>query len=392
MKLVVTVPAQDEERTIRRVIEDVPDRIEGIDTIDVVVLDDGSTDGTAAEARAAGADVVTVHARPGLSKVFQVGVDEAMRRGADFLVNIDGDGQFDPADIAQLVKPLVDDAADFVTCTRFKNPQLAPKPTMPKVKLWGNHAVVKIVNFACGGGQRFTDVSCGFRAFNREAFYRLTLFGKYTYTQECFIDLFSKNLRILEVPLAVQGIREHGESRVAGNVWKYAANTFPIILRAMRDIRPLSFFGLLAAGLAVLGLIPLLVVTVNYLYLNPLKTTPYTSLITIGGGFMTLSFIVAVMALLADMMARQRRITEELLYLARKRIYGGKTPAPTVVTQPRQTTRNQPQLVNGNGHHHGNGNGLSNGNGNGHSNGNGRKTPVYRETRDVARPAVAAAD
>ena len=332
MKLVVTVPAQNEEPTIGRVIRGIPRDIPGIAELEVVVMDDASTDRTAEEAMAAGATVVRVEGRPGLGKVFQAGVEEAMRRGADVVVNIDGDGQFDSADVAQLVRPLADGRADFVTCTRFGNPDFVPD--MPPVKFWGNWAVVKIVNFACGGGGRFSDVSCGFRGFNREALYRLTLFGRYTYTQECFIDLFAKNVRIVEVPLRVRGVREHGKSRVAKSVWKYAANTFPIIIRAMRDIRPLKFFGALAGVLALPGLVLLGLVTLNYTVTNPGKTQPFTSAITLGTAFLTLAVIVGVLALLADMMARHRRITEELLFLARQRIYGsGDVRMP--VTRPR---------------------------------------------------------
>ena len=156
------------------------------------------------------------------------------------MVNIDGDMQFNPADIAILVQPLLRDEADFVTCSRFADPAL--RPTMPGVKFYGNAIVTRIINWVCGG-TTFSDVSCGFRAFNREAAYRMTLFGRFTYTQECFIDLFSKGLRITEVPLKVRGVREHGKSRIASSIWKYATNSLPIILRAMRDIQPLKFFG-----------------------------------------------------------------------------------------------------------------------------------------------------
>ena len=346
MKLIVTIPAQNEEKTIARVVEDVPRDLPGIDIVEVLVLDDASTDRTAHRAEAAGASVLSIHGRPGLGKVFQAGVEAAMRRGADFVVNIDGDGQFNAADIALLVEPLVEDQADFVTCSRFRNPEY--RPVMPGVKYWGNWAVVKIVNSVCNGS-RFTDVSCGFRGFNREALYRMTLFGRYTYTQETFIDLFSKGLRIQEVPLRVRGVREHGKSRVAGSVWKYATNTGPIILRAMRDIRPLKFFGLIGVLLAIPAVVALGIVTVNYLGTG--RTYPYTSLITLGGALMTLAFVMGVMALLADMMARHRRITEELLYLARRRIYGTpraiQTPSFAAQDLPRRsrTPETYPPLV-----------------------------------------------
>ena len=370
MKLVVTVPAQNEERTIGRVVRQVPRDLPGVSEVEVLVLDDASTDDTAAEARAAGAGVVRVEGRPGLGRVFQAGVDEAMRRGADLLVNIDGDGQFDADDVRHLVAPLVGDRADFVTCSRFKD--AAFRPAMPTVKFWGNRLVVAIVNFACGGGGRFTDVSCGFRGFNREALYRLTLFGRYTYTQECFLDLFAKGLRIEEVPLRVRGVREHGESRVAGSVWKYATNTLPIIVRAMRDVRPLKFFGALAGLLAVPGFAALGMVALNYFVLNPGRTQPYTSLINVGGGLLVLAVLVGVLALLADMMARHRRITEELLYLARRRIYGS-GPVALPRTRPGPTL-DRLATVGVNGH----AKVVRSANG---TNGNGHKptSPVYRE-------------
>src|SRR5215208_4314423 len=252
MKLVVTIPALNEEKTIAQVVQGVPRRIPGISEVEVIVVNDGSTDRTAEEAAAAGALVVTLHNRPGLGKVFGTGFERAMRRGADVIVNIDGDGQFDPADIGKLVQPILDGDADFVTCSRFSDPTL--RPTMPSVKFWGNRAVTSIINWICGG-TCFTDVSCGFRAFNREAAYRLTLFGRFTYTQETFIDLFAKGVRIVEVPLKVRGVREHGKSRIASSILKYASNSFPIILRAMRDIQPLKFFGGIALFLTLIGVL-----------------------------------------------------------------------------------------------------------------------------------------
>ena len=116
MKLVVTIPAQNEEKTIGSVVRGVPREIHGISEIEVIVMDDGSTDNTSKEARDAGAIVVTIHGRPGLGKVFKTGQDRAMRRGADIIVNIDGDGQFQSSDIRKLIEPILHDRADFVTC------------------------------------------------------------------------------------------------------------------------------------------------------------------------------------------------------------------------------------------------------------------------------------
>jgi len=329
MKLVVTIPALNEERTIAQVVRGVPRDIPGIDEVEVIVVNDGSSDSTAIEAAEAGASVVNLPGGGGLGMVFRAGFEQAMRRGADIIVNIDGDGQFNPADIARLVVPLLENRADFVTCSRFADPAL--RPQMPVVKYYGNQIVTWIINWVCGG-TRFTDVSCGFRAFNREAAYRLTLFGRFTYTQETFIDLFGKGVRIIEVPLKVRGVREHGKSRVARSIFRYASSSFPIILRAMRDIQPLKFFGGIALLLGILGAMTGGFVAGWYLWHR--RTTPFTSLISISGALVTLSFLLGVLALLADMMGRHRRISEELLYLARRRMYTERRrPRMMVVTE-----------------------------------------------------------
>lgn len=316
MKLVVTIPALNEEKTIGDVVSDIPREIEGVDEVRVVVVDDGSTDRTAELAEAAGAEVVSMGKRVGLGKVFRVGLERAMEMRGDVIVNIDGDGQFDAGDIPKLIRPILDDEADFVTCTRFGDKDLAP--VMPRVKRLGNGAVTWIINRICGN-TNFTDVSCGFRAFSAKAAYRLTLFGKFTYTQETFIDLHSKGLRIAEVPLKVRGVREHGKSRIARSIMRYAVNSGLIILKSMRDLHPMRFFGGISVLLGLFGLAGGGFLLGWFLYYG--KTTPFTSLVTVSGVLVVLSFVMMVFALLADMMGRHRRISEEVLYLARMRSY-----------------------------------------------------------------------
>jgi glycosyltransferase involved in cell wall biosynthesis len=352
MKLVVTIPALNEEKTIYQVVSGVPRDIPGISETEVIVVNDGSTDNTAREALRAGAIVITLPGKGGLGHVFRTGIERAMRRGADIIVNIDGDGQFNPADIRKLIQPLLNDSADFVTCTRFADPAL--RPTMPIVKYYGNQWVTSMINWICGG-TRFTDVSCGFRAFNREATYRLTLFGRFTYTQECFIDLFSKGLRMAEVPLKVRGVREHGKSRIASSIFKYATNSFPIILRAMRDIQPLKFFGGIAALFGLLGVLIGGFVGVWYIFNTETikgkevveiihKTTPFTGLIPVASALVFLSFLMGVLALLADMLGRHRKISEEMLYLARRRVYSSKRTVRVALPPVHEETEKAPSL------------------------------------------------
>lgn len=312
MKLVVVIPALNESKTIAEVIAGIPREVDGVREVEVVVVDDGSTDDTAELATNAGADTVS-HGRPrGVGAAFRTGIGAALQRGAGLIVNIDGDGQFDPADIPELIRPILAGEADFVTCTRFARKDLVPK--MPWVKRLGNRVVCAIVNFVTD--HKFTDVSCGFRAYSRDTALRLNLFGDFTYTQETFIDLAGKHVRMIEVPLKVRGVREFGKSRVASSLVRYAARSFAIMLRAARDLNPMKFFGLI--GLAVFGAGCVLGAFVLSHWLATGRTSPYTQFLTGSAVGLILGFLLLVLALIADMLGRQRRITEELLYLRRK--------------------------------------------------------------------------
>jgi len=325
MRLIVLIPALNEEKTVARVVASVPSAIEGVDQIEVIVVDDGSRDGTADAARAAGAAVVSHDRQRGVGAAFRTGIAAALERGADLIVNIDADGQFEGADIVELIRPILCDDADFVTCTRFADPAL--RPDMPWIKRMGNRMVCGMVNAVTG--QRFTDVSCGFRAYSRDTALRLSLFGDFTYTQESFIDLAGKPVRMAEVPLKVRGVREFGSSRVVSSIPRYALNASSIMLRAARDLEPIKFFG--GIGLAVFGLGAVLGAFVFGHWLATGHTTPYTQFLTGSAAGLILGFLLLVLALIADMLGRQRRLTEELLYLRRKEAAeraAGKPPTP----------------------------------------------------------------
>ena len=313
-KLVVILPALNEEKTVADVIRRIPRQIPGIGQVHVVVVDDGSTDATATLARQAGAHVVSHPSRRGVGAAFATGIETALRMGADYIVNMDADGQFNPADIPALLQPLLDGRADFATCTRFARKDLEPE--MPWVKKWGNRLMCRIINWIIWGGH-FTDVSCGFRAYSRETALRLNLFGTFTYTQETFIDLAAKGIRMVEVPLKVRGVREHGKSRVASNLWRYGTNALLIILRSMRDIRPLKFFGLISLILMVLG-----VVSGGFVFcwwLGTGGTSPFKSVLIGSATFLIVGFLVGILALLADMLGRMRKNQEQLLVLLKRR-------------------------------------------------------------------------
>ena len=298
MKLVVLIPAFNEEKTIKQVIQGLPQQIPGIDEIQVAVIDDGSADRTKELAEKAGAVVVRHPENRGVGAAFTTGIRTALELGADIIVNIDADGQFNPLDIVKLLEPIQKDGAEFVTATRFGDKALIPK--MPPAKKYGNFMVRGIINWMTKGN--FTDVSCGFRAYTRDTALKLNLFGSFTYTQETFLNLVQKGIRIREVPLKVRGEREFGKSRVANSVIRYGLKSGSIILLAMRDLRPLSFFGWIGLSVIMLGVLAIGFVFSHWLMTH--MTTPYQSLLLIGMVLLIVGFLLIVMALIAEMLDR----------------------------------------------------------------------------------------
>jgi glycosyltransferase involved in cell wall biosynthesis len=311
MKLFVSIPALNEQVTIGQVVRGVPRDIPGVDEVEILVIDDGSTDNTALEARNAGATVVSHPTNRGVGAAFHTALTYVIENRGDFLLTIDADGQFNPADIPTLAAPVVGGMADFATASRFKDESLIPE--MPGAKLWGNRMMSRLVSRLTGG--KYFDVSCGMRCYNRKSMLNLNLMGAFTYTQEVFLNLAFKRLRIVEVPINVRGQREFGKSRVASNLFKYALNTSRIIFRAYRDYKPMRFFGSIALWLGVPAVLLELFLGIHYLrtgQFSPHKWAGFT-----GGAMSILSLISLAIGLIGDMMNRQRVYLEELLYRQR---------------------------------------------------------------------------
>ncbi len=312
-RLLVAMPALNEEATIGQVLEGVPERFPGIESVETLVIDDGSTDRTAEIARSMGATVIQHDQPQGVGAAFSRVLSEAIRRGVDLLVTIDSDGQFNPADIPKLVAPVAAGEADFATASRFKDRRLTPQ--MPKIKLWGNRQMSRLISRLAE--REFYDVSCGMRCYNRRAMLNLNLLGQFTYTQEVFLNLAFKQMRIAEIPIAVRGEREFGESRVANNLWHYAVKSAKIIFRAYRDYRPMRFFG----WLAVLLFLPAILMG-SFLMVHYMATgtfTPYKWLGFASAAFTFLGLMMLHMGMIGDMLNRHRVYLEELLYNQRLR-------------------------------------------------------------------------
>jgi glycosyltransferase involved in cell wall biosynthesis len=251
----------------------------------------------------------------GVGVVFSTALRVAVEGHYVAMVNIDADNQFDPADIRRLIAPIASDEADFVTASRFKDPALVPK--MPPVKLWGNRRMSQLVSTLTG--RKFYDVSCGYRAYGREALLRLNLHGRFTYTQETFLDLADKGLRIVEVPVAVRYFDDR-VSRVAGNLWVYGTRTASIIFRVYRDYHPLRFFWRLGLAMGLVGLAFWTILLVHYL-----RTSMFTGQIWsgfVGAVFVGIGLSFFVLGVVADMLDRLRVNQERILYEL-KRTQGG---------------------------------------------------------------------
>ncbi len=314
MKLIVFSICLNEEKTIGELLDRIPKKIEGIDEIVKMVIDDGSTDNTVKIAKEHGALVYSNHRQKKLAYSFQVAIDKALKLGADISVNIDGDLQFLPEEIPLLVKPIVDGTAQFVAGSRFskgKRPE-----NMSKGKYLGNQLGAKVVSSITN--QHFDDVTCGYRAYSKEAMLEMNIDSKYTYTQESFQLMASKNLNILQVPISIKYF-EGRKSRVVKSVFSFITVSAFNILRAFRDFAPMKFFGLLSLIPFIFGILAMLFVIIYRLKTGTF--TPFKFLGLAGIYSFTLGIVIALFGLLSDMLGRMVNNQEKILYYSKKNYY-----------------------------------------------------------------------
>lgn len=315
MKLVVVSICMNEEKTIADVINGVPKKIDGVDSIEVVVIDDGSTDRTVDIAQKAGARVISDGSNKKLALRFREAVETALNMKADILVNIDGDLQFSPADIPEMIAPIVSDGADFVAADRFtdKNGKKRRPKNMPAGKYYGNLLGAWIVSKL--SRQKFNDVTCGFRAYNKKALIALNINGTKTYTQESFQVLAMKRLRITTLPTEVKYYPGR-KSRVVTSIFSYVAISALNILRSYRDFAPLRFFGWLGLMPFILGFISTVIFIGHWLATD--SFSPFKFLGFAGMYFITLAIIIWSLGLVADMLSRMLNNQEKILEEVKK--------------------------------------------------------------------------
>ena len=284
MKLVVLIPAYNEEENIEKVVRSIPRKIIGVNDIKILVVNDGSTDKTMDMAMNGGAYRVVSHKRnSGVGAAFMTGIRNAITMNADILVAVDADSQFDSNQISELILPIINNQADVVIGTRFQNEK--PK-NIPRIKYIGNKIFTKIVSSVVQ--QKFTDTQTGFRAYSREALLNISVVNDFTYTQEVLIDLKFKGMQIAEVPVSVK-YDDKRKSRVVKNIFNYSTRALAIIIRTLVYHRPMFAFNILGGIFCGVGVLAKIVTAFNVLSIN---TSLSTGLIILGG----VSFMMGVFA------------------------------------------------------------------------------------------------
>lgn len=312
-KLLIYMPALNEEENIQRVLANLPHALPDVETVEFLVVDDGSIDKTAELACASGAQVVSHGKNRGVGAAFRSAVQFALEHEANILVGIDADGQFDPAEIPGLIRPILNDQVDMVVGNRFV---LGIPTDMSRVKYWGNQQVARIISSITG--QTFQDVSCGFRAYDREALLRLNIFGEFTYTHETILSLLYQGLKVMEYPIKVKYFPDR-KSRVAGSITRYAVQTSKIILRVLLDYRPTRVFGSFGSLCMVIGTGFEVFLMTHYVVTG--SFTPYKSTGFIGLGFIIFGLLILIIALVADMLNRLRVNQDKILYELKRNRY-----------------------------------------------------------------------
>lgn len=315
MKLIVNIPAFNEEAKIGETIKRIPRSFEGISEVKIQVVDDGSKDKTAEVARAAGANYVYSHeVNRGIGVAFRTSVENALANGADIMVNIDADGQFNPQDINKILAPIIKRECDMVSADRFGEHKAK---NMPAAKYYLNRLAAWMIGWFMN--YPIKDLTCGFRAYSKETLLKLNLPGAFTYTQEVIIDALGKNLKIKWVPVEVTYFAER-KSRVVKSIWKYVKNSAKIILKAVRDVRPMKFFGIpgLMLILIALGFFSYFL----FHYFIEFKISPYRNHLLLAVSLFLVGLQFLVFALMADMIKTNRKLIEDQMYLDKKEKHG----------------------------------------------------------------------
>lgn len=308
MKLIIQIPCYNEAETLEIALNDLPKHIDGIDKIEYLIINDGSKDNTVEVAKNWGVHyVVNFKQNKGLAKGFMAGLDACLRNGADIIVNTDADNQYNGADIEKLVRPILDGKADIVIGERPVDTTEHWSWKKKKFQHLGSW-VVRIASKT-----DIPDAPSGFRAYSRDAALRLNVVNEYTYTLETIIQAGRDKIAMTSVPIRTNG--ELRKSRLFSSMWGYMKRSASVIIRSFMMYKPLKFFTILGGIIFAAGVL----LGVRYLiYLFIDSSTGHIQSLILAAILMMMGFQTIVMGLLADIIAANRKILEDIQYRVRK--------------------------------------------------------------------------
>jgi glycosyltransferase involved in cell wall biosynthesis len=309
MKLIIQIPCLNEEATLPATVADLPRQIDGVDEVELLVVDDGSTDRTVEVARTHGVDhIVRLTNNKGLAAGFQAGLDACLKLGADIVVNTDADNQYRGADVAKLVAPIVAGEADMVVGDREVSRVEHFSGAKKGLQRLGSWVVRRL------SGTEITDTTSGFRAYNREAALQLLVVDNFTYTLESLIQAGKMLVALDEVKIATNP--QTRESRLADSTGAYVRRNGPAILRIYARYEPLRVFataGLVLLALALGAWMPFLI---DWLF-NGDSSGHIQSLI-LGAVLFIAAVQLFALGVIGDLLAGQRVMTQRVFERVRR--------------------------------------------------------------------------
>jgi glycosyltransferase involved in cell wall biosynthesis len=309
VKLVIQIPCLNERDTLPATLADLPRQIEGVDEIEVLIIDDGSSDGTAELAAELGVHhVLRLPQNRGLANAFMAGISAALRLSADIIVNTDADNQYRGSDIAELVRPILQRRADLVIGDRQTHTVAHFSPVKKLLQRWGSRVVRRL------SATDVTDSPSGFRAISRKAALRLFVHNRFTYTLETVIQAGRAGLAIENVK--VETNRKLRESRLFRSLPDYLRRAGGVMFRAYAMYRPVQVFARVAIVLFLVGAVTWL--RFLYYYFSSGGASGHIQSLIVGTGAIVLSFVVALVAMLAELLAANRRLLEEIMMRVRR--------------------------------------------------------------------------